>query len=1039
MRGNRVSLAAALAVAGLGGLIPRPADAATFTWNNPNTGASSGNWSAGANWSVSSVPQANPPGAADIAVASNGGAAVIDSVVPTILEVRWANATSGGGTIDIRPGGSLTATRNFFLGRSAGQTGTLLMSGGSLTVNTPANFDTDGEIVIGDTANTVAGSIGVLTMTDGTITAGDNLIVADNWNSTTGNQSSGTVTQSGGVVNAQSVQIGRSGIATYTLSGAGVLNQLGSNPAGNPAGRDAFILGNNSKGVGTFNQNGGTVNVNGGMIIADEADLTLGHYTTGTYNITAGVLDMNGTNIRLDAGNSTFNLDGGTVQEVSAVTGSALGTATSNLNFNGGLITSSSSTSTWISGITKAYVKAGGALIDTNGHTPTVAQVLAHDPALGATPDGGLTKSGAGALILGSANTYTGQTTVTAGALIVGNTSSTGGPENYLTPGVANLSVGAAFGARLGSDGLTSAEFDNLQTSTVLFDANNKHLAAHVSTTGVLAQYDSAIGDVGGFTRGLQKYGSGTLVLTGTNTYTGPTTLIGGTLNPRTTASLPGYNVPAAVTVNTGTTLAVSMGGTGEWSGADVDTLRANATFTTGSFLGFDTTNATGDVTYASNISGLMGLSKSGAGTLRLTGDLAQGGGVQIHGGTLVLGGNNTYTGETRLFGGTLRVTSNNALGSTATPATDRTFIEGVDLTPVLEIDGTAGDLTIAEPLVIEGRDLINTTPQIVNVGGNNNLTAPLTTDAGGIGFTLQSNAGKLTVAGINNTITSPNTRQVFLKGAGDGEITGPIQNTTGTALVAVTKQDAGTWTLEGANTYAGGTTVSAGTLQVSRMHAGNAVTVAAGATLRVLESNPGVSSGHPAGNNASVSQPSTLTVDPAGFVDITNNDIVLNYTGATPVATYEALVRSAYNVVGDWQGPGITSSIAANDGNYVVAIADNATLAAPFGTAQGGPLFAGVDVDLDTVLIKFTHRADINLDGLVTPDDSAVFGGNYDEGQAAVWATGDMNYDGIFTPDDAAIFGGAYDESLASLPEPASLAALGLLGVGLIRRRRRH
>jgi hypothetical protein len=92
----------------------------------------------------------------------------------------------------------------------------------------------------------------------------------------------------------------------------------------------------------------------------------------------------------------------------------------------------------------------------------------------------------------------------------------------------------------------------------------------------------------------------------------------------------------------------------------------------------------------------------------------------------------------------------------------------------------------------------------------------------------------------------------------------------------------------------------------------------------------------------------------------------------------------------------------------------------------------------LDTILIKFTHRADINLDGLITPDDSAIFGGNYDETQPATWATGDMNYDGAFTPDDAAIFGGAYDDTLLSLPEPGlAIVLLALAPVAVPRRRR--
>jgi hypothetical protein len=155
------------------------------------------------------------------------------------------------------------------------------------------------------------------------------------------------------------------------------------------------------------------------------------------------------------------------------------------------------------------------------------------------------------------------------------------------------------------------------------------------------------------------------------------------------------------------------------------------------------------------------------------------------------------------------------------------------------------------------------------------------------------------------------------------------------------------------------------------------------------------------------------LSIDAASRLDITDNDVIVDYTGSSPIGAVEADVASGYNVTGDWLGNGIVSSIAANDGNFTAAVADNALLAAPFGTAQGGTLFAGQSVDLTTVLIKFTHRADVNLDGLVTPDDSAVFGGNYDENQFATWSTGDMNFDGLFTPDDAAIFGGAYDETL--------------------------
>ena len=46
------------------------------------------------------------------------------------------------------------------------------------------------------------------------------------------------------------------------------------------------------------------------------------------------------------------------------------------------------------------YVKAGGAIIDSNGFNIGALLPLLHDPALGGTPDGGLTKLGGGTLSL---------------------------------------------------------------------------------------------------------------------------------------------------------------------------------------------------------------------------------------------------------------------------------------------------------------------------------------------------------------------------------------------------------------------------------------------------------------------------------------------------------------------------------------------------------------------------------------------------------------------------------------------------------------
>jgi len=142
---------------------------------------------------------------------------------------------------------------------------------------------------------------------------------------------------------------------------------------------------------------------------------------------------------------------------------------------------------------------------------------------------------------------------------------------------------------------------------------------------------------------GLTKTGSGLWIVSGNNTFTGTTTVSGGTLVVPTTASLPGWNAASRWSVASGAALGVGNA----VSDPDVATLLATGNFLSGGSLGFST--AGGDRSFAA------ALADTAAGPLGL---------VKTQANSLTLSGANTYTGGTQIAAGTLVAANSSALGT---------------------------------------------------------------------------------------------------------------------------------------------------------------------------------------------------------------------------------------------------------------------------------------------------------------------------------------------------------------------------------------
>jgi autotransporter-associated beta strand protein len=514
------------------------------------------------------------------------GTTLID-VTGTVSGTNLGIAKTGTGTLayDSPAGNTYTGLTTVSGGTLQLNTSNQIADTASITVNAGAAFDLNGH------DETIAN----LTLTGGTINTGTGTLTLSGNVTSNAASSSATINGKLNLTGAAPRLSVNNGIAVNDLVvaasiSAGSLTKLGPGTL--------VLSGNNSSCAGTTTVSGGVLDV------ANAAALGSGP-----------VLALTGTTVQTDGNGLTF---GNTL-----TLGSTGGATLKNL----------AGSNTWSGPITDAVTST----INVSAGTLTIS-----GPIGGA---GGLTTSGTGTLLLPGANSFTGITTVSAGVLDVQTPSALGNN--------ASMTVAAAGTLQLDGNGLNFGKTLSLSGTVASPSGSNTwsgkiSTLAGTSTVNVGAGQSLTLGGIisgaGGLTA--NKSGSGTLILTSANTYTGATTVKAG-------IAVVGNKTALGSTVGTTT---VSSGATLQLQGgltiAEKLTLNgAGAAGTTGALESIAGTN-----TWAGTI-GLASASTIAidAGQLTISGVMSGAGGLTQAGtGSLSLSALNTYTGGTTVDPGTL-------------------------------------------------------------------------------------------------------------------------------------------------------------------------------------------------------------------------------------------------------------------------------------------------------------------------------------------------------------------------------------------------
>jgi autotransporter-associated beta strand protein len=620
--------------------------------------------------------------------------------------------------------------------------------GGAVTVNAPSTINL-----------TAASSSSAGLYFDGGLKGSSNVTVTSNTNGlglvlrNANSNYSGTLTVNG---NASTV----SGIGSGMAIGAGpVLSSA------NLAIYGTLELGNAAAGMGgaMTGVDGATLGINGlngtGVVVGNMASTSTRTLSVGNNN---GSGDFSGV-----IANGNNNTLGFTKNGSGTQTLSGNNTYTGTTTISAGTLTISG-TGQLGGGSYAGAIANSGNFIYTSNASQTLSGVI--------SGNGALMKNGTGTLTLTGMNTYSGATTINAGTLSLGNA------NNFASPTTVNAGATVRYAPTAPTSISSTAATVNLQGAMVYNTAGTSYLilggavtvnapstinltAASSSSAGLY--FDGGLKGSSNVTVTSNTNGLGLVLRNANSNYSGTLTVNG---NASTVSGIGSGMAIGAGPVLSSANLAIygtlelgDAGGAGMgWALTSVNgaTLRINALNGTGVVVGnmaspsstrtlsVGNNNGSGDFSgvIANGDNNTLGFTKNGSGTQTLS-------------------GNNTYTGATAVSAGIL-VFSNTAAKATGAVTAGASGSIG------LGVGAASGDFSAANV-----QTLFNTGNLLVNTS---NITLNATS-----GVALDTTAGNFT------------------------------QSSALTAARALIKLGANTLTLNASNTYTGGTTISAGTLQI--------------------------------------------------------------------------------------------------------------------------------------------------------------------------------------------------------------------------------